>query len=415
MIRPMPPHVVFMVSLISLVLCMALAGMVTAWIWALGRLWSGKPLLPEAKPRTVPWRTSSVLAVILTWVAVNVSVSWVYLSLTGARGPGKTPSLTDQMVAVSLINGVLLCVIPPILRLTSGASLKDLGLDTRDLGRQALVGTTGFLLVAPVVYLVNLLAVRIWEQNRHPLEQMVTARPTLEIAVLAFFSAVILAPAAEELFFRAILQSWLTQLLRRHEDEDDLDLRQRELAPAPHDVAAVESSAAPGAVMVPGAVTPVSVEGERFSGHWTAPSPDQAQTGPDQAGDGEDRRPPDWVPHPEPETLPRDDQRPPRRDRAALLAIVLTSALFAAVHLPQWPAPVAIFILSLGLGVVYQRTGSLFASSLMHALFNGFSTLILFQAILVGQPADPKAAPTATYSTSVAAPGGAPAIPRLNP
>jgi hypothetical protein len=82
--------------------------------------------------------------------------------------------------------------------------------------------------------------------------------------------------------------------------------------------------------------------------------------------------------------------------REPLAPVLLTSALFAAVHLPQWPAPIAIFFLSVGLGVVYQRTGSLIASFVMHALFNGFSTLILFQAVLLGHPADLKDAPTAT-------------------
>src|SRR5262249_9205882 len=84
----------------------------------------------------------------------------------------------------------------------------------------------------------------------------------------------------------------------------------------------------------------------------------------------------------------------PARD--SLLPIVLTSALFAAVHIPQWPAPIAIFFLSVGLGVVYQRMGSLFASFLLHALFNAFSTLTSFQSVLLGQPAVPKVAPTAT-------------------
>ena len=89
----------------------------------------------------------------------------------------------------------------------------------------------------------------------------------------------------------------------------------------------------------------------------------------------------------------------PRRESPA--PIVIISALFAVVHLPQWPAPIAIFFLSLGLGVVYQRTGSLFASFVMHALFNGFSTLILFQAVLIGAPADPKVVPTATCTRAV--------------
>ena len=55
--------------------------------------------------------------------------------------------------------------------------------------------------------------------------------------------------------------------------------------------------------------------------------------------------------------------------------------------MPQWPAPLAIFFLSVGLGAVYQRTGSLIASFVMHALFNGLGTMMLFLAILVAEQA----------------------------
>ena len=121
------------------------------------------------------------------------------------------------------------------------------------------------------------------------------------------------------------------------------------------------------------------MEGELFPGRWTAPADEN------EAGQNKPIFPD------EPETKARPL---PRRESPA--PIVIISALFAVVHLPQWPAPIAIFFLSLGLGVVYQRSGSLFASFVMHALFNGFSTLILFQAVLIGAPADPKVAPTAT-------------------
>lgn len=55
-------------------------------------------------------------------------------------------------------------------------------------------------------------------------------------------------------------------------------------------------------------------------------------------------------------------------------AVALTSLLFAAVH-PSWTAPL-IFMLSLCIGYVYERTGNLWAAILIHALFNLSSTLI---------------------------------------
>lgn len=51
-------------------------------------------------------------------------------------------------------------------------------------------------------------------------------------------------------------------------------------------------------------------------------------------------------------------------------AIVVTSLLFAVVHadVPHWPA---LFVLSLGLGYAYEKSGSLFQPIFMHAFFNG--------------------------------------------
>src|SRR5438093_1155537 len=115
----MAPHVAFWLFLISAAICLALAGMATAWTWAVGRLWLGQPLLPHAKPRTVPWRTGTVLVVIVLWVVTNVIVSLAFLGVTGALQARRKPTLIEQMAALSLMNGVLLIAVPATLRLTS--------------------------------------------------------------------------------------------------------------------------------------------------------------------------------------------------------------------------------------------------------------------------------------------------------
>jgi len=387
----MSPFAVFGLLLISLVICATLAGMVTAWTWAIGRLWTGQPLLPATKPRVVPWGIGSVLAVIIIWVVVNMAVSVAYLGWTGSLRAGRKPTLLEQMTVVSLVNGALLVVIPMTLRLTARAPLSALGIEPGGLARQALVGTVGFLLAAPLVYMVNLLCVLLWKQHKHPLEQMVMADPNAGIACLAFLSAVVLAPAAEELIFRGIIQTWLAQLWRRgdgREDEMNDSGAEWSSSTAPPQVEEVQATA------IPEAVTPVAVEGELFPGRWTAAAPEN-DVGQDKPFFPEERERTAWM-------LPRRESPAP---------IVIISALFAVVHLPQWPAPIAIFFLSLGLGVVYQRSGSLFASFVMHALFNGFSTLILFQAVLIGAPADPKVVPTATCTWVVDPPTALPDAP----
>lgn len=55
------------------------------------------------------------------------------------------------------------------------------------------------------------------------------------------------------------------------------------------------------------------------------------------------------------------------------IAIFITSGLFSFLHPPMhWPA---IFALSCGMGYAYEKSGSLFRSMLMHAMFNGMNII----------------------------------------
>jgi membrane protease YdiL (CAAX protease family) len=61
------------------------------------------------------------------------------------------------------------------------------------------------------------------------------------------------------------------------------------------------------------------------------------------------------------------------------LSVILTSTLFSLVH-PAWSIP-PIFVLSLCLGYAYERTGNVWTTVTMHAVFNGVNTA-LFLAIV---------------------------------
>jgi len=65
--------------------------------------------------------------------------------------------------------------------------------------------------------------------------------------------------------------------------------------------------------------------------------------------------------------LARVSQRP-------WVAVAVTSLMFALVH--HWSIWLPIFTLSLCLGYMYERTGNLWVTVLMHAMFNGFSIVI---------------------------------------
>lgn len=58
-------------------------------------------------------------------------------------------------------------------------------------------------------------------------------------------------------------------------------------------------------------------------------------------------------------------------------AILLSSAVFAVLHVDAWPAPIPLFVLALFLGYLTYRTSSLVAPIVLHATFNGVSMLVL--------------------------------------
>jgi membrane protease YdiL (CAAX protease family) len=264
-----------------------------------------------------------------------------------------TFSRTEQMFLVSVINCLLMVILPLLIRATSGARLRDLGLSFKGWERQAAVGAATTLIAAPAVYSIQFASLLIWKANAHPLEKMLRKEFVgLGVADLAVVSAVILAPIVEELMFRGLLQRWCIDFLtRRAKAREPMPQPADTLVPATTDVAvARELEAWPEFT----AAAMAESKGVR------APSPVGVTVG-----------------------------------------ITMTSFLFAVVHAPQWPAPIPLFVLALIIGSVYHRTGSLIAAIFMHATFNGFSTLAMFVAILGGHEKEAGKAIDGVWRTSV--------------
>lgn len=179
------------------------------------------------------------------------------------------------------------------------------------IGSGILIGLGAIAVTWPLVFVGDGISVvvervlwhRIAPQNS--LLKAVQHHPSPQVLALMVFSLCILAPLSEELFFRALVQSYLVQVLAK--------LRSRLVVPQP----VAEFGARPSRV----AISPA----DRWGG------------------------------------------------------IFMSSLFFALAH-GEPSAFVALFMLGLALGYVYERTGNLWTDMTMHSVFNGvsfFATLAL--------------------------------------
>src|SRR5271166_4381563 len=410
--RHSPELFVFSILFILILLGVAFLGMLWAWVWALGRIWKGLPIVADDRAwplKPAPWGSLTVLSLVFLYLGVNMTVSCIYAAATGrqlprvakvaenqggAREPGKAidqpkhaekapgpgeasadgqskdvkagphdpgpdasteQSLADLMFQFAMSNGLLLVLVPAFVRLTSGAGLADLGLHRQEWPRQMGIGVRAAMLMTPPVCAIQFLTVQIWHSQAHPVEQMVLEKLTVGVAILAVLSTMVLAPLIEELLFRGIFQRWLGRLVEGRPLPTTTIPEKGRFGPLePENESFFLNSKA-----APTESTPIDPGSEILaSGHQPAEQPSS---------------------------------------RSSSLPILLTSFFFAAMHLPQWPAPIAILLLSMALGTVYQRTGSLLAAITMHATFNGVNTLLLLLLALslhVQAPIQPAALPS---------------------
>lgn len=328
--------------LLTLFALAVLAAILSAWSIAVARWRQGIRLLPAIKVQAVPWGTVAIMAVMLIWALTQFLAVMVYGSIRRLVGfaPGGNGELSDfdKIALVGLINAALLWVVPAFLRRYGGARWSDLGLPGRPIVHNVLRGIGLCFLMLPCVYAVMAIMTRIYPARQHPAALAIVDSTSPAIVILMFLSAVVLAPAAEELLFRVVLLGWLSRLMEpplRRDPEADQD---------PDNL---NARAENRAILMNSADVLKSYQSTELP-TLTAASGQE----------------PSFI--------------------ARMAPNVVTSLLFAALHFQQWPAPVALFVLSLGLGVLYRRTGSLIAPVAMHACFNGLSLTGVLLASLSG-------------------------------
>lgn len=311
--------------------------------------------------RTAPWSASEiVLGVFLVWFfwpALAQSTlqavgfyHWYYGSefvATAEKEDGDSSEKRQALARMSLWPSALTAPLqaltfPLLFAALSGTRPEQFGLTTRHLGRNALYGAIGLLILAPIVFGTYSLIRYLYARegggvDKHALEIIAQQRLHPSEWVLLFFTAMLAAPVREELTFRGVLQPWFA--LRRWGGHAAMfgafaltvvltfSSREAQLAAAWPRPAALAAAAMP--VLFVLATLPVYA-----LVCWRSRTP----VGP---------------------------------------AIFGTSLLFACIHTAVWPTPVPLFVLSLGLGLLAQHSGSLVGPIVLHGLFNGISCVQL--------------------------------------
>jgi membrane protease YdiL (CAAX protease family) len=293
------------------------------WLWILLRKIAGQPLIPHSPRRPVPWSVmATFLAVIMAMFALAGLASSAETGFEELTVEESVQQLSRSMLLIVSITSVALFLVASAYR----ANWHDLGLPDSfsQLFCDCALGVAGFLVALVPVYGVQAaLVYGLDEPSQHPLITKILSDPDPTLLVVGFLTAVVVAPVCEEIAFRLLLQGWLEKWWcgQRDAESQESGSVEQEVQQDATDGPLSRSEDA----VVPALRTPHSA--------------------------------------------------------FALLPIFSSSLVFAIAHIGHGPDPIAIFLLALILGYLYQRTHRIVPCIVTHLLFNAFSLLVLITLI----------------------------------
>jgi membrane protease YdiL (CAAX protease family) len=343
-------------------------GCLIAWTVALVQRRRGIPWLPFSPRRAVPWGLIDLLGILAVLVLMR-SASWWWLAQSYGLPPqARLADLSPDekirgLVASSLASLATLALAIVMVRWRTGADRGDFGIDPGRFSYDLMLGSTGFVMLVVPVFAIQYVLTKLWMETAHPLVQLVREHPNTWYFLLSSVAAVVVAPLAEEFLFRVFLQGWLEKVAYA-------------MRAGPHGEADRSERTA-----------------ELLVG---SPSKGDDGFGAERPGSMPTTENPYEPPPATDSPLETDSDHGPEQDasNAATAAtvlvapahwpIVLSAALFALAHYEHGPDPVALFLLALGIGYIYQRTHRVVPCIVVHFLVNAVSMLQLW--VLAGSP-----------------------------
>ncbi|MCE9629838.1 MAG: CPBP family intramembrane metalloprotease [Planctomycetia bacterium] len=187
-----------------------LALAVVSFVWAVAaarrRLAHGQPLVPERPHAPVIWQGGDVALAVVAYLLVATLIAKVI----SAEAPLADRLLANVGLSLSVAGGTIAWL------LLRGATWHELGFvggHWREDVRTAVGGVA--LVVFPLLMLAAALNALV--RYRHPIVDFLDGERDWRAVALVIVSAVVVAPLAEELFFRRVLQGWLEKHLASDE------------------------------------------------------------------------------------------------------------------------------------------------------------------------------------------------------
>ena len=316
---------------------------------------------PYRPPPPVPWNAGEIVFLFFFLFLVFFVYFWPSVAFESLRSTGffawyypDQPSngqARQQLWTTPLAFPFQVATVLGLAFLFLGVRPAALGLTRQRLVRNVALGFGCAALLTPLVVGLHQLLVALYKQGlgvaeqKHPLARLGETNLTgLEWGLL-LFTAIVAAPVVEELLFRGVFQPaagksrWgglvgigLAAVLIALIRQDQFSAAVRQLRDA-------DWTAAMPTVL--DALAPVAFLLATVLVFFLTASRSRDYTGP---------------------------------------AILGTSVLFAMVHAGVWPSPIALFVLSLGLGWLKERTRSLVGPIVLHSLFNAVNCVMLMQA-----------------------------------
>ncbi len=345
----------------ELLFLLAIAGVIAAsakiWLVIAARWRQRLPLLPYEPRRPAPWTFIDLLAIAVAYIALNFLFVVLFFGKLG-DGDLELLNVAAALVATSLANLITAAFAIVWIRRRTGASWSDLGLRFDRAKADLQLGLTTFAAASVPVYLLQALLSR-FVTEQHPIIDLLQRHQQPWVLALCTISAVVVAPATEEFFFRVLLQGWFESL---------------------------GSSATPSAASADAdSATPPP-----------APAVDVPQAEPVGSGliDPQNPYSPSVSTATPVDDSPHDVVRAEFVDQAAAtpiankswsrLAIVFSSLVFSLMHLGHGADPIPLFFLALALGYLYQRTGRILPSIIVHFCLNATSLIALWFSLSFG-------------------------------